>query len=84
MCVCVVILDSTNKYQDDHIYIVWGMFSSKLLFSCCSLNILFAPEITKVIQNNTGMYTKESSQRAFKIPNNNFDVRFEKAHQSHM
>ena len=26
--------------------------------------------MTKVIQNNTGMYTKESSQQTFKIPNN--------------
>ena len=30
------------------------------------------------------MYTKESSQETFKIQNNNFDVRFEKAHQDHM
>ena len=30
------------------------------------------------------MYTKESSQQTFKIPNNNnFDVRFEKAYQNH-
>ena len=39
--------------------------------------------ITNVTQNNTGMYTKESSQQTFKIPNNNFDVRFEKAYQNH-
>ena len=35
--------------------------------------------ITNVIQNNTGMYTKESSQQTFRIPNNNLDVRFELA-----
>ena len=28
--------------------------------------------ITKVTQNNTDMYTKESSQQTFKIPNSNF------------
>ena len=39
-------------------------------------------EITKVTQNNTGMYTKETSQQTFKIPNNNFDVRFEKAYRN--
>ena len=39
--------------------------------------------ITKITQNNTGMYTKESSQQTFKISNNNLDVRFEKAHQNH-
>ena len=41
-------------------------------------------QITKVIQNNTGIYTKESSQQTFKIPtNSNFDVRFEKAYRNH-
>ena len=29
------------------------------------------------------MYTEESSQQTFKIPNNNFDVRFEKVYQNH-
>ena len=37
---------------------------------------------TKVTQNNTGMYNKESPQQTLKIPNNNFDVRFEKAYQN--
>ena len=40
-------------------------------------------EITNVTQNNTGMYTKESSHRTFRIPNNNLDVRFEWAYQNH-
>ena len=40
-------------------------------------------EITNVIQNNTGMYTKESSQQTFRIPNNNLDIRFEQAYQNH-
>ena len=41
--------------------------------------------VTKVTQNNTSMYTKESSQQTFKIPNNNnFGVRFEKAMKYHM
>ena len=40
-------------------------------------------EITNVTQNNTGMYTKESSHRNFRIPNNNSDVRFERAYQNH-
>ena len=40
--------------------------------------------ITKVTQNNTGMYSKEASQQTFKIPNNsNFDMRFEKAYLHH-
>ena len=39
--------------------------------------------ITKVTQNNTGMYTKGSSQQTFGIPNNNLDVKFEKAYQNH-
>ena len=39
--------------------------------------------ITKVTQNNTGMYTQESSQQTFEIPNNNFDIKFEKAYQNH-
>ena len=37
---------------------------------------------TKVTQNNTGMYTKESSQKTFTIPKNNFDIRFERAYPS--
>ena len=40
-------------------------------------------EITNVNQNYTGMYTKESSQQTFRIPNNNLDVRFEQAYQNH-
>ena len=36
--------------------------------------------ITKVTQNNTGMYTVESEKQTFKIPYNNFDVRFEQAY----
>ena len=40
-------------------------------------------EITKVSHNNTGMYTKDSSQQTFKISHNNFDVRFERAYQNH-
>ena len=32
----------------------------------------------KIIQNNTGMYTEESQQQTFKIPNNNLDARFQK------
>ena len=39
--------------------------------------------ITKVTQNNTAMYTQESSQQTFEIPNNNLDVKFEKAYQNH-
>ena len=39
--------------------------------------------LTKVTQNNTGMYTKGSSQQIFEIPNNNQDVKFEKAYQNH-
>ena len=35
----------------------------------------------KVTQNNTGMYTKESSQQTWKIPNNNYDARFGKVDQ---
>ena len=38
-------------------------------------------DITKVTHNNTGMYTKGSSQQTFEIPNNNLDVKFEKAYQ---
>ena len=40
-------------------------------------------EITKVTQNNPGMYTTVSSPQTFKIPNNNLDVRFERAYQNH-
>ena len=40
-------------------------------------------KITKVTQNNTGLYTKESSQQTFEKPNNNLDVKFEKAYQNH-
>ena len=42
-------------------------------------------KIINITQSNTGMYTKESSQRTFKIhvPDNNLDVRFEKAYQNH-
>ena len=40
-------------------------------------------EKTKVTQNNTDMYTKESSQRTFKILNNKLDVRFERAYQNY-
>ena len=40
-------------------------------------------EITKVTQKNTGMYTKGSSQQTFEIPNNNLDVKFEKAYPNH-
>ena len=39
--------------------------------------------ITNVTQNNTGMYAKKSSQETFKIPNNNFDVRFEKSYRNY-
>ena len=41
-------------------------------------------EITKVTQNNTGMYTQGSSQQTFEILNNNLDVKFEKAYLSHI
>ena len=34
--------------------------------------------ITKVTQNNTGMYNQGSSQQTFEILNNNSDVKFEK------
>ena len=33
--------------------------------------------ITKVIQNNTGKYAEESSQKAFKTPNNNLNKTYE-------
>ena len=36
--------------------------------------------ITKVTQNNEGMYTEEISQQTFEIPKNNLDVRFDKAY----
>ena len=39
--------------------------------------------ITNVTQNNTGMYTKESSRQTFKKTNNNLDGRFEWAYQNH-
>ena len=29
------------------------------------------------------MYTRESLQKTFEIPNNNLDVKFEKAHHNH-
>ena len=38
---------------------------------------------TKVTQNNTGLFTKDSSQQTFKVPNNNLDIRFERAYQNH-
>ena len=38
---------------------------------------------SSTILDNTGMYTKESSQQTFKIPNNNLDVRFKWAYQNH-
>ena len=41
------------------------------------------PVVITVIQNNTGMHSKESSQQTFKIPNNNLNVRFERAYQHH-
>ena len=47
------------------------------------LHVELLKVITKVTQNNTGMYTKGSSQKTFEIPNNNLDVKFEKAHQNH-
>ena len=40
-------------------------------------------EITKVTQNNTGMYTQGSSQQTFEIPNDNLDVKFERVNQNH-
>ena len=40
-------------------------------------------QITRVTQNNKGIYTKGSSQQTFGIPNNNLDVKFEKAYQYH-
>ena len=45
---------------------------------------MFSPrwEITKFTQNNTVMCTKESSQQTLKIPNNNYDVGFEKAYRT--
>ena len=39
--------------------------------------------ITNVTENNTGMCIKESSQRTYKIPNNNLYVRFEQAPENH-
>ena len=39
--------------------------------------------ITKVTQNNTGIYTQKSSQQTFKIRNNSLYVEFEKAFQNH-
>ena len=39
--------------------------------------------ITKVTQNNTGMYTHGSYQQTFETPNNNLDVKFDKAYQNH-
>ena len=41
---------------------------------------MYFDAIMKVTQNNTGMYTKESSQQTFRIPNNNLDARFEQHH----
>ena len=38
--------------------------------------------ITKVTQNNTGIYTKGISQQTFEIPNNNLDVKFERLTQT--
>ena len=40
-------------------------------------------DITKVTHNNTDMYTKGSSHQTFETPNNNLDVKFEKAYQNH-
>ena len=48
-----------------------------------SLIITFKMHWKKVTQNNTGMYTNESSQWNFKIPNNNFDAIFDNAYQNH-
>ena len=45
---------------------------------CTSRVIDPVTEITKVTQNNTGMYTHGSSQQTFEIPNNNLDVRSER------
>ena len=51
--------------------------------SWCTRHTTERAFITKVTQNNTGMYIKESSQQTFEIPNNNLDVKFEKAYQNH-
>ena len=40
--------------------------------------------ITKVNQNNTGMYTKGTSQHTFEIPKNNLDEKVEKSYQNHI
>ena len=46
------------------------------------MNLVTNALITKVTQNNTGMYTQGSSQQTFETPNNNLDVKFEKAYQN--
>ena len=42
---------------------------------------MFIYEITNITQNKTGMYTQGNSQQTFEIPNNNLNVKFEKAYQ---
>ena len=69
-----IILKNLNKIEKDMVFgpVISSLSPSQLLL-----------KITKVTQNNTGMYTTESSQQTNKIPNNNLDVRFERAYQNH-
>ena len=39
--------------------------------------------VTEVTQNNTSIYTKESSQNTSEITNNNLDAKFERTHQNY-
>ena len=48
------------------------------------ITVLVCWATTEVTQNNTGNYTQDnSSQKSFKIPNNNLEVIFESAYQNH-
>ena len=66
--------------------IVLSPWQLELLKPLCDqiikMNLIIA-EVTKVTQNNTDMYTQGSSQQTFEIPNNNLDVKFQKAYQNH-
>ena len=68
----VVLSYTFNSY---HLFIQYMYYDSS--------NIPCDLHITDVTQNKTGMYTKESSQQTFRIPNMHLDVKFERAYHNH-
>ena len=61
------------KVYSEHHHAINGYWVVDNLRDSWSTSRVIGPvtEITKVTQNNEGMYTKGSSQQTFGIPNNN-------------